>query len=89
MSKTIKLPKGVIKQSTYQKVVAENNRLKEDLQILCERRDLTPQKLIIIDKWRKYFDKEKAINTIIQEGLKAMIPEWNKEHPDNQIKIKK
>ena len=67
--------KGFIKQSTYQKVVEENKKLKKDLFILCMRKDLTPQKIEIINKWKAFFVND----LLLVRGLKELANEYFKQ----------
>ncbi len=66
-----------VKRSTYQKVVEENRRLLTDIRVLTIE-GVSPERILLIQKWRKKFAEDRRFNAI----LKQMAEEYFKEHPD-------
>lgn len=71
-----------VTRSTYQKVCEENKKLLIDIRILTEE-GVNPIAILLKEKWRKKFAKDKAMNAIIQQACK----EYLNEHPEIKTMI--
>ena len=70
-----------VSRSTYQKVVEENKRLKEDIRILILGNDAA-QFLSVTRKWRDIFKKEDELNNALKEAARQYLS----KHPELNIK---
>lgn len=69
-----------ISRSVYQKLKEENKSLINDIKILVERRIMaSPEKILVISKWRNKFDQENKFNDMLKEHAKSYI----KNNPDD------
>ena len=71
-----------VSRSTYQKVVEENKRLKEDIKVLANRKDFF-EFLSVTRKWREIFRKEDELSY----ALKQAAEQYFKDHPELNKKI--
>lgn len=55
-----------VSRSTFQKVCEENKRLKRDLKLITSD-GRTPEKVLLIGKWRKHFEEQEKQNRLIRE----------------------
>jgi hypothetical protein len=69
-----------VSRSIYQKCKEENKRLLKDIKLLTSR-ELSGEKILLIEKWRKHFDEEKKFNMLIKEVSRK----WMEDNPDSPI----
>jgi hypothetical protein len=71
-----------INRSTYQKVVEENKRLKNDIKILVNYEGDVMQWNEVMLKWYSFFTEEARRNNLIKEACKEYIKNHKDELPD-------
>lgn len=70
-----------VSRSTYQKVVEENKRLKEDIKVLVIG-PVSPEFKTVSQKWSVRFYEEDELNNALKEAAKQYLS----KHPELNIK---
>ncbi len=81
---TSDLTKGkYVSRSVYQKKCEENKKLLADIKILTAD-GISPEKVILITKWREVFKKRREFNELLTEACRQYL----EEHPEYKIPAK-
>jgi len=72
-----------VSRSVYQKLKEENKRLLNDIKTLTYPKfEYPPHRIIIKEKWCKYFEKENQFHELMRAASKQYIKDHADELPD-------
>jgi len=70
-----------VSRSVYQKQVEENRRLLADIYVLVMSKGVSPERIIVKDKWERKFTAERELREVLSEYAVQYV----KDNPDSVV----